>query len=352
MTGAVPGGRALREDCTIISYAEMLGFQEELAKVIAKDFNASQVETLIPSLELEAKSVLARSLPRVGRELGRLGKQKHGMFWLKGLSRRTRPVSTFYDGVVRAEEIPVELMSLLGTMSSLGLSLVGYSRKNRGRILRSVAPTETALGQLGSQGSARELPLHIDNADLFFPEPFERRHYGRSISARYIGWVVINADSQAPMEYTFVDDAVSLHEYERDIEVLQQPLFDAVAPDSIGKETANEMVPLLLRESDGGFISRFHAAKIRPRGFDARIAFDRFSLTVKREEILRRLFVQSGDVVILDNFKALHGRKAFWPRRDGTDRQMIRVYGMDSRDLSQVAHSMNPEYPNSRIMLD
>ena len=246
----------------------------------------------------------------------------------------------------------MELLALFGTMKALGLSEVGYTRKNGGRILRSVSPTERTLGQLGSQGSARELPLHIDNADLFFPEPFERRHYGRSISARFIGWVVINSDPAAPMEYTFIDDAVGLHEFARDIDVLQQPLFDAVSPDSVGKETANELVPLLLREPDGGFISRFHGAKIRARGFDAQVAFDRFALTVKREEIRRRLFVQSGDVVILDNFKALHGRKAFLPRFDGTDRQMIRVYGMPSGDFSQVAHAMNPQIPNGRVMLD
>jgi len=352
MTWRAPATSSPSESCTIVTYSEMLAYQAAIGKVLAKEFDAQTVEDAIPSLEVSAARAIAQSLPRISGEIARAGAGKLGMLWVKGLSRRLEPVPTFYDGVVRAEKIPVELMSLLGTMKALGLSLVGYSRKNGGRIFRSVSPTEIALSQLGSQGSARELPLHIDNADLFFPEPFERRHYRRSASARYIGWVVVNADSSAPMEYTFIDDAVRLHTFERDIEVLQQPLFDAVSPDSVGKETANENVPLLLRESDGGFISRFHGAKIRPRSFDAQVAFDRFSLTVKREEIRRRMFVQSGDVVILDNFKALHGRKAFLARRDGTDRQMIRVYGMTDPDFNQVAGSMSPEFPNGRIMLN
>jgi L-asparagine oxygenase len=56
---------------------------------------------------------------------------------------------------------------------------------------------------------------------------------------------------------------------------------------------------------------------------EAQRAFD--DICVAIDESMNEIRLQAGDTVVLDNFKSVHGRPAFVPRFDGTDRWLKRV---------------------------
>lgn len=55
----------------------------------------------------------------------------------------------------------------------------------------------------------------------------------------------------------------------------------------------------------------------------ARVALDELSKAM--DEVMFDLRLESGDFCFLDNFRAVHGRKPFSPRHDGTDRWLKRI---------------------------
>ena len=313
--------------------------------------NWTSVEDEIPSLEVDAKIMLEQSAPAFCRRLLAYRDYLPEVLHIRGLVSNVNPVPTFYDGQVRTENIWVELIGLLGVLSLLNLRLVGYSRKNGGRILRSVSPTPKALNQLGSQGSVRPLPMHLDNADLLFPKQFFEVKSGRRNSARFLAWLILNEDLDAPIEYVRIHDAINLHLDPSDIGWLSGPFFNVYPPDSIGKNNPIENLKVLIPDGKGGFVSRFNQAKIEPRNFSSNSAFKRFSKTINDSRIRRTIFPKRGDLVILDNFRCVHGRNKFLPRDDGTDRQMIRVYAANEEEFDELKDYISPEFSNGRILI-
>jgi hypothetical protein len=53
------------------------------------------------------------------------------------------------------------------------------------------------------------------------------------------------------------------------------------------------------------------------------------------EDNLMDIVLEPGDVLILDNFRVVHGRRAFYPRYDGRDRWLKRINV--TRDLRKSA---------------
>jgi hypothetical protein len=335
----------------LVPVSAMLAILESLSSSeISNPINWIDLETNFSYFESAAKQQLLRSVPLFQKRIASYSDDMPEMLHIRGLSGNRAKVPTFYDGIIKTELIWEELTTFIGCLSSLDLKLVGYSRKNNGRLLRSVAPTAKGILQLGSQGSARELPMHVDNADLLFPREYDEIKSGPKTSAKYLAWLVLNAEPNVPIEYVQLEDALLLHPDKEDIGWLSAPLFDVNSPDSISDVTVSENSKILVQNETGQFVSRYNQAKISSKNLQAQLAFDRFTKTVNDPRIRKTIHAQRGDVILLDNFRCVHGRRKFLSREDGTDRQMIRVYAMQENEFQKVADEyLSPEHRSGRI---
>jgi alpha-ketoglutarate-dependent taurine dioxygenase len=57
---------------------------------------------------------------------------------------------------------------------------------------------------------------------------------------------------------------------------------------------------------------------------DATAALDRLRAAV--DEVQLKVFLEAGDLLVVDNQVAVHGRSPFTPRFDGTDRWLQRTF--------------------------
>lgn len=344
--------RTTTEYVELVPVSEMLGILEGMdSSEISNPLNWIDLENNVSDFENTARQQLERSAPLLQERIARYSNDLPEMLHIRGLIGNRSKVQTFYDGIIRTELIWQELTAFIGCLHSLGLNLVGYSRKNKGRLLRSVAPTLKGIQQLGSQGSARELPMHVDNADLLFPREYNEIKSGPKNSARYLAWLVLNTEPDVPIEYVRLEDALLLHSDKEDISLLSSPLFDVKSPDSISDESVSENLKILVQNEMGQFVSRFNQAKVSSRNLQAQLAFNRFIKTVNDPRIRKTIYAQRGDIILLDNFRCLHGRRKFLSRDDGTDRQMIRVYAMQENDFQNVAAEyLSSQHPNGRIL--
>lgn len=343
---------------TTTEYVELVPVSDMLA--ILEGLNASEISNPANWIDLEnnfeyfenaAQRQLVRSVPILQKRIASYSNDPPEMLHIRGLIGNRSKVPTFYDGIIKTELIWTELTVFVGCLRSLALKMVGYARKNNGRLLRSVAPTVKGLHQLGSQGSARELPMHVDNADLLFPPDYSEIKSGPKTSARYLAWLVLNAESDVPIEYVRLEDALLLHSDKEDVGWLSAPLFDVSSPDSISDGRVSENLKILVQSETGQFVSRFNQVKISSKNLQAQLAFDRFTRTVNDPRIRKTVHAQRGDIILLDNFRCVHGRRKFLSRDDGTDRQMIRVYAMRENEFEKVtAEYRSPQHPSSRIL--
>lgn len=343
--------KTMSEYVEIAPVSTMLEISESLkSSEISVPIDWINLENDLPYFESAAQQQLLRSVPQFQKRIVNYSKEMPEMLHIKGLFGNQTKVPTFYDGIIKTELIWEELATFIGCLSSLGLKLVGYSRKNNGRLLRSVAPTLKGIAQLGSQGSAKQLPMHVDNADLLFPSDYNEIRSGPKTSARYLAWLVLNSESNVPIEYVRLTDALLLHADQNDIELLSSPLFDVASPDSISNMEVSEKLRMLVQNEKGQYATRFNQAKVSSKNIQAKFAFDRFAKTINDPRIRRKVYAQRGDVVLLDNFRCVHGREKFLARDDGTDRQMIRAYSMDEDDFRKVsAEYLSLQYQNGRI---
>lgn len=336
----------------VVPVPEMLAILEGLrASQIAHPINWIDLENNWPSFESSAKQQLVRSAPHFQKRIAGYSNDLPEMLHISGLNGNRDKVPTFYDGIIKTELIWEELSTFVGCLSSLKVKMVGYSRKNKGRLLRSVAPTAKGILQLGSQGSARELPMHVDNADLLFPDESSEIKNGPKTSARFLAWLVLNAEPLVPIEYVRLEDALLLHPDEGDIGWLSGPFFDVSSPDSISDASVSENLKVLVQNETGQFVSRFNQAKVSSKNLQAQLAFERFIKTVNDPRIRKTIHAQRGDIILLDNFRCVHGRRKFLSRDDGTDRQMIRVYAMPDNEFQKVAAEyLSPQHRSGRIL--
>jgi hypothetical protein len=335
----------------LVPVSDMLAILESLnSSEISAPINWNTLENDFPYCESAARQQLLRSVPHFQKRIAGYSNDIPEMLHIRGLTGNRDKVPTFYDGIIKTEVIWEELTTFIGCLSSLELKIVGYSRKNKGRLLRSVAPTAKGIVQLGSQGSARELPMHVDNADLLFPREYSEIRGGPKTSARYLAWLVLNAEPDVPIEYVRLEDALLLHSDKEDISWLSGPFFDVNSPDSISDGSVSENLKILVQNEIGQFVSRFNQAKVSSKNLQAQLAFDRFTKTINDPRIRKTIHAQRGDVILLDNFRCVHGRRKFLSREDSTDRQMIRVYAMQENEFQKVAAKyLSPQHRSGRI---
>lgn len=201
-----------------------------------------------------------------------------------------------------------------GFMLMLVISLIGdafgWSSQREGALINNVLPVKSHEGEQLSTGSTVDLDWHTEEA--FHP---------------------YRADYLALMCLRNPDDVPTLVGSIRDVkvdEVIRKVLFGPRFIFHVDKNFQNGMFddatpePVLFGDFNSPYVKIDPSFMMAAPGDEAA---DRAlgEITTAFKDSMSEIVLQQGDILFMDNYRVVHGRKAFVPRFDGTDRWLKRV---------------------------
>ena len=210
-----------------------------------------------------------------------------------------------------ADKDSVSEFTLLTIARRLGQP-VGYEPEHGGDLVQNIVPTRTAVDRQVSTSSKVQLMFHTEAA--FHP-----------YRPRYLLLLCLRGDPEARTTLSSIFEV--LPQLAADVvEVLFQPRFRTAVDESYLDGRANVLgAPMAVLTGDPRRPSMV---------FDAHLMI---GIDEQANEALRALgdataachtavALESGDLLIVDNAVAVHGRSPFTPRFDGTDRWLQRTF--------------------------
>jgi L-asparagine oxygenase len=201
-------------------------------------------------------------------------------------------------------------MYLLGVASILG-EVFSFSTQHEGNIVQNVVPLRTDMYEQVGTGSKVFLEWHTEDA-------FHR------LAADFIGLLCLRSDPAAATTFASIRKMHIPDTYKR---CLFERKFQAgidKAHGGSGQAEDGPVISVLSGPYDDPDL-RLDTSCIRalPGEPEAQEALD--YLTKQMFSVARQLVLREGDLLFMDNKRVVHGRTAFTPRFDGTDRWLQRI---------------------------
>jgi L-asparagine oxygenase len=219
----------------------------------------------------------------------------------------------------------VSELSLLGIASLLG-EPVGYLPELGGRIVQNLLPVKANSTRQTSTSSDVTLMWHTETA--FHPH-----------KPRYLVLLCLRGDANAQTLLCSIDTILRSLDPQT-VEVLRQKRF-RIAPDEsfLGEGSLGELgPPVAVLQGDGDDLEfTFDADLMVGTDDEAIVALQKVSERIESDHI--GVVLEAGDMLIVDNHRAVHGRSKFSARFDGTDRWLQRSFVVSS--LDQTAQHRN-----------
>jgi len=237
--------------------------------------------------------------------------------------------------------IPVKEEILLVLLSSLLGDPIAWATQQDGALVHDIAPIQAHENEQLGSGSAQELTWHTE--DAFHP-----------FRGDYIAMLCLRNQDRVPTTFAPVEAAGLSPEH---LALLFEPHF-TIRPDE--SHLRKNRVDLEDGETLEAAHDRIEAMKARPEKIPifsgspdspycrldpyfmdppelpaAREAMDRLIALVDAR--LEDMVLEAGEFCFIDNFKAVHGRRPFKARFDGTDRWLKRVNVTRNLRLSRPA---------------
>jgi L-asparagine oxygenase len=262
----------------------------------------------------------------------RLGGVRDGMLLIRGLPvddplPETPPTGAF-EGSWR--DLPVSTLAQLMVMGVLG-GLIAYADEKDGRLIQDICPVPGAETRQENTGSCL-LELHTE--DGFHPN-----------MPHFISLLALRSDHER-QALTVAGGARAV------LPKLSAEHFEALCAPEYRIRLASSFVGTDRRvyspampvfsgsKSDPDMCVDFHATEpLTERAGEALEALRGHMLSSLVGAVLER-----GDMVIVDNRKAVHGRTAFMPRYDGQDRWLRRCF-----TVADIRSSQSLLLPGSRV---
>lgn len=205
-----------------------------------------------------------------------------------------------------------------------------YKQEQGGRLTQHIFPIQKRETLQISSSSKIDLQLHTESA--FHP-------YAPS----FVILMCLREDLNAATTFATVEDIVASLD-EETIFYLKEPLFITAIDESFrtnGEPNRNILLPILT-EKENGLQICFDEFYMRGKTLQAQEALDKLLEAIKKNT--KEIILQTGDVLVFDNRKLVHGRKSFNARYDGTDRWLLRMVVLDKMPP-------NPEYVYDEHMI-
>ena len=286
-------------------------------------------EELLTAAELSGNHLPNRILQAL-RQFRRHGNDA-GVVLLRNMPTDTDIPATPVNGFLPDwDGIPVATFAQLAVASAVG-DVIAYADEKAGRIVQDVVPVEGAEERQENSGTVY-LELHTE--DGFHPHKPD-----------FITLMCLRPDRERTA-YTVVGAAtrvLPLLSAETTL-LLRQPLFRIRVSSSFGggsTDLLTDPVPVLSgAPAAPELLADFHA--MEPLRDDARAALEELKSAFLAT--LRGAVLDVGDILVVDNRTAIHGRSPFAARFDGTDRWLRRCFAVLDIRRSRVARA-----PRSRV---
>jgi alpha-ketoglutarate-dependent taurine dioxygenase len=224
-------------------------------------------------------------------------------------------------------------MSLLTVARCLGQP-VGYLPEHGGDIVQNIVPTKGAASTQTSTSSAVELMYHTEAA--FHPH-----------RPRYLLLICLRGDPSAATTLS------SIHEVARQLPLdvratLFEPRFRTAADESyVGRRPTQLGLPIPVLSGNWDTPSMVFDADLMV-GIDDEAERALQALSDAVVACHTSTVLEPGDLLVVDNTIAVHGRTPFTPRFDGTDRWLQRSFVV--ADLSLSAGDRDGRVITTRFM--
>jgi L-asparagine oxygenase len=189
---------------------------------------------------------------------------------------------------------------------------VGYAPEHGGDIVQDIVPTPDSAGRQVSTSSDVELMFHTETA--FHPH-----------RPRYLVLLCLRGDPAAATTLASVHELIE-HLDHRTVEVMFEPRFRTAVDESFLAGRTNQLgAPRPLLEgtvAEPTFV--FDADLMVGTDAEADAVVQTVSAAIGRHH--RSVVLEAGDLLVIDNHVAVHGRSPFRPRFDGTDRWVQRTF--------------------------
>lgn len=189
---------------------------------------------------------------------------------------------------------------------------VGYIQEQNGSLIQNILPVYKTETEQISTSSKVTLALHTETA--FHP-----------YKPDYILLLCLRGDENAATTYATIDD-ILLHVPQKYIDILKQEWFVTGVDISFrtnGEPDIEIPVSIIRDSEEDGLSFIYDETVIKPINKDAAEA-----LSVLRKAIsfaTKEIVLKTGDLLFINNHKAVHGRKSFKAKYDGTDRWLQRL---------------------------
>ena len=205
--------------------------------------------------------------------------------------------------------------SLLGAAMRLGEPF-GFVQEHGGDIVQDLYPLAASVGRQLSTSSGVELAFHTETA--FHPH-----------KPRFLLLLCLRGDRAAATTLCSVDDIVALLR-PATVDILRQPRFRCGVDESFGAGSAwvTNPAPVIEESADGTLVLTFDGELTFGTDVGAETAIAEVNEAIGRARTAVTL--SAGDMLIVDNRRAVHGRSPFTARFDGTDRWLQRTFVVSS----------------------
>ncbi|WP_344163838.1 TauD/TfdA family dioxygenase [Kribbella yunnanensis] len=220
---------------------------------------------------------------------------------------------------------------------SLG-HLIAYEAEGSGRLFQDMVPARAAARTQTSLSSLTELELHTEQAFS-------------ALKPDYISLACLRGDPDA-RTYTLTAKQVSAHISGADLAVLRERLWMTGVDESfrVGGQQFDDgdvrgPMPIISGAAGDPYIV-FDQDLMAGRTPEADAAFERV-LRIYRTHRNHHV-LKPGDILLVDNNRAVHGRSPFHPRFDGGDRFVVRSFVTNDLAKSRYARLDNGRAVGSR----
>jgi hypothetical protein len=205
----------------------------------------------------------------------------------------------------------VSELTLLAAARRLG-EPVGYEPEHGGDLVQNIVPTAGATERQVSTSSKVELMFHTEAA--FHPH-----------RPRYLLLLCLRGDPSARTTLCAIHEVLPFLD-EQVVDVLFEPRFRTAVDESYLDGRRNVLgPPMPVLTGDRRAPSMVFDADLTV-GTDAAADDARHALAAAVRERCTSVVLEAGDLLVIDNLAAVHGRSPFAPRFDGSDRWLQRTF--------------------------
>ena len=306
-----PRGGEMLKNSVMVTTIDTEGFHLDVPTDNGADINSQATIDLIRTLSRRFPDHVADKIMRFGEDSG------NGVLLVRNLDVGDIPATPTKIGHATKPDLTSEL-TLLAAIRLLGHP-IGYLPEHGGDLVQNIFPTKDSATRQVSTSSAAELMFHTEAA--FHPH-----------MPRWIGLLCIRGDNNAHTTFASIRDIVRTLENET-LEQLRKPEYRCGVDESYGTgRTIGTARPVLWGPNGGEYL-----------WFDADLCIADTTEGSRALDALREatracqgaVTLRKGDLLIIDNYVAVHGRSPFLARFDGTDRWLQR--GFVTADLAPSA---------------